>query len=169
MLVDICSDIAGVRYSLGTADNLDETARRCRELGATVETMPCDVRDQGQLDAAVAHAIAQLGQIDVLINNAGVGSPAGPVWELSEEQWLLLLDIDLNGVWRTSKAVIPHMIEASTRLHPQHVVIGRPEGVRLGRQLRRRQARGRRPDQEHGDRSGTARDPRQLRLPGVGA
>jgi SDR family mycofactocin-dependent oxidoreductase len=111
MLVDICSDIEGVRYPLGTSDNLEETARRCRELGATVETMPCDVRDQGQLDAAVAHAIAQLGQIDVLINNAGVGSPAGPVWELTEEQWLLLLDIDLNGVWRTSKAVIPHMID----------------------------------------------------------
>jgi SDR family mycofactocin-dependent oxidoreductase len=111
MLVDVCSDIDGVRYPLGTSDQLQETARRCREHGAAVETMGCDVREQDQLDAVVAHAIERLGGIDVLINNAGVGSPAGPVWELSEEQWLLLLDIDLNGVWRASKAVIPHMIE----------------------------------------------------------
>jgi NAD(P)-dependent dehydrogenase (short-subunit alcohol dehydrogenase family) len=73
--------------------------------------MRCDVRSQADCDAAVARAVEELGKIDVLINNAGVGSPAGPVWELTEEQWLLLLDIDLNGVWRMSKAVIPHMIE----------------------------------------------------------
>jgi SDR family mycofactocin-dependent oxidoreductase len=111
MLVDICSDVDGVRYGLGTEQQLEETARRCREHGSRVVTMRCDVRDQSQLDTAVARAIAELGQIDVLINNAGVGSPAGPVWELSEAQWSLLLDIDLNGVWRASKAVIPHMIE----------------------------------------------------------
>ncbi len=111
MLVDLCADIDGVRYPLGTADQLEETARRCRDQGRRAVTMSCDVRDQAQLDAAVARAISDLGQIDVLINNAGVGSPAGPVWELTEEQWLLLLDIDLNGVWRASKAVIPHMID----------------------------------------------------------
>lgn len=111
MLVDICSDIEGVRYHLGNEDQLEETARRCREHGSRVVTMQCDVRNQAQLDAAVGRAIDELGRIDVLINNAGVGSPAGPAWELTEEQWLLLLDIDLNGVWRASKAVIPHMIE----------------------------------------------------------
>ena len=111
MLVDICADIAGVRYPLGSAEQLEETARRCREHGRRVTTMACDVRDQSQLDAAVARALSDFGRIDVLINNAGVGSPAGPVWQLAEEQWLLLLDIDLNGVFRASKAVIPHMIE----------------------------------------------------------
>lgn len=111
MLVDICADIPGVRYRLGTTEQLETTARRCRELGRRVATMSCDVRDQSQVDAAVAAAISEFGRIDVLINNAGVGSPAGPVWELTEEQWQLLLDVDLNGVWRVSKAVIPHMIE----------------------------------------------------------
>jgi SDR family mycofactocin-dependent oxidoreductase len=111
MLVDICADIAGVNYPMGTAGQLEETARRCRALGRRAVTMPCDVRDQAQLDAAVARALSEFGRIDVLINNAGVGSPAGPVWELSEDQWQLLLDIDLGGVWRASKAVIPHMME----------------------------------------------------------
>jgi NAD(P)-dependent dehydrogenase (short-subunit alcohol dehydrogenase family) len=58
-----------------------------------------------------AEAFAEEGADLMLVNNAGVGSPAGPAWELTEEQWLLLLDIDLNGVWRASKAVIPYMIE----------------------------------------------------------
>jgi len=111
VLVDVCGDIDGVRYPLGTADQLEETARRCRELGRQVVTGRCDVRVQADCDASVALGVRELGKIDVLINNAGVGSPAGPVWELTEEQWLLLLDIDLNGVWRMSKAAIPHMIE----------------------------------------------------------
>jgi SDR family mycofactocin-dependent oxidoreductase len=111
LLVDVCADIMGVRYPLGRAQQLEETARRCREYGSRVTTMRCDVRVQSDLDAAVARGLEEFGQIDVLVNNAGVGSPAGPVWELSEEQWLLLLDIDLNGVFRASKAVIPHMIE----------------------------------------------------------
>ncbi len=111
MLVDVCSDITGVNYPLGKEEQLEETARRCLEHGSRVVTMRCDVRVQADLDRSVARAIEEFGQIDILINNAGVGSPAGPVWELTEEQWLLLLDIDLNGVFRASKAVIPHMIE----------------------------------------------------------
>jgi SDR family mycofactocin-dependent oxidoreductase len=111
LLVDVCSDIAGVKYPLGKEEQLEETARRCREHGRRVVTMRCDVRVQADLDAAVAAGLEEFGQIDVLINNAGVGSPAGPVWELTEDQWLLLVDIDLNGVFRASKAVIPHMIE----------------------------------------------------------
>jgi SDR family mycofactocin-dependent oxidoreductase len=111
LLVDVCSDIAGVKYPLGTEEQLEETARRCREQGRRVVTRRCDVRVQADLDAAVAVGLEEFGQIDILINNAGVGSPAGPVWELTEDQWLLLVDIDLNGVFRASKAVIPHMIE----------------------------------------------------------
>ena len=111
LLADVCADIEGVRYPMGTPENLEETARRCRDLGARVVTARMDVRRQEEIDAAVALGLAGLGQIDILVNNAGVGSPAGNAWELTEEEWLLMIDIDLNGVWRCSKAVIPHMIE----------------------------------------------------------
>ena len=111
LLVDVCSDIPGVKYPLGKEEQLEETARRCRDQGRRVVTRRCDVRVQADLDAVVTAGLEEFGQIDILINNAGVGSPAGPVWELTEDQWLLLVDIDLNGVFRASKAVIPHMIE----------------------------------------------------------
>jgi SDR family mycofactocin-dependent oxidoreductase len=111
VLFDICSDIDGVRYPMGTREQLEETARRCRELGAKTSVTEGDVRDQASIDAAVEKAIEEQGRIDVLINNAGVGSPAGRAWELSEDDWQVLIDIDLNGVWRCSKAVIPAMIE----------------------------------------------------------
>jgi SDR family mycofactocin-dependent oxidoreductase len=110
-LVDVCAPIAGVKAPLATPDDLRETVRRCEALGRRVVSAACDVRDQGQVDAAVALALGELGQIDVLINNAGVSSPIGRAWELDEDQWRVVLDIDLDGAWRCAKAVAPHMIE----------------------------------------------------------
>jgi len=110
-LVDICEDIPVIRYPLGTAEQLEETARRCRELGAKVFTAAADVRDDTSTEAAVRDALAELGRIDILINNAGTSSPAGPTHALSEDAWLAGIEINLSGVWRTSKFVLPSMIE----------------------------------------------------------
>jgi SDR family mycofactocin-dependent oxidoreductase len=111
VLVDVCADVEGVGYALASAENLEETARRCRALGRRVVTAVADVRSAEQVEAAVAAGLAALGRIDVLVNNAGIAAPSGAAWELTEEQWLLMIDTNLNGVWRCSKAVIPHMIE----------------------------------------------------------
>jgi SDR family mycofactocin-dependent oxidoreductase len=111
LLADICEPIDEVLAPLATPENLAETVRRCEALGARVVSTTCDVRDQRQVDAAVALGLHELGKIDVLINNAGVSSPIGLSWELREEQWRVVLDIDLDGAWRCAKAVTPHMIE----------------------------------------------------------
>jgi SDR family mycofactocin-dependent oxidoreductase len=111
VLIDVGHDIDPCRYPLGTEAQLEETARRCRELGARVVTRLADVREQPQIDAAVAAGLEEFGQIDILINNAGICSPLGPAHEVSEAGWQLILDIDLGGVWRCSKAVLPHMME----------------------------------------------------------
>jgi SDR family mycofactocin-dependent oxidoreductase len=110
-LIDLCADVPEVRYPLGTAEQLEETARRCRERGARVWAGQADVRDAASIEGAVARAIEELGRIDILINNAGISSPAGPTHALTEEGWAAGVDINLSGVWRTSKAVLPHMIE----------------------------------------------------------
>ena len=70
----------------------------------------CDVTDEGQVQALIAGAIRELGHIDVLINNAGLGGFA-PVVEMRDEQWFKVLDVTLTSVFRMTRAVLPHMIE----------------------------------------------------------
>ena len=68
----------------------------------------CNVTDDDQVRALIAGAIEQLGHIDVLVNNAGLGGHAR-VAEMTDEQWNRVLDITLNGTFRMTRAVLPHM------------------------------------------------------------
>ena len=72
-------------------------------------TRVADVRDAAQLGEAVDAGVAELGGLDVVSTNAGVIS-FGNAWELSEDQWRDMLDVNLSGVWRSVKAAVPHMI-----------------------------------------------------------
>jgi (+)-trans-carveol dehydrogenase/(-)-trans-carveol dehydrogenase len=54
--------------------------------------------------------VAQLGKLDIVSANAGIGTLGQPAWELSETTWQTMLDINLTGVWHTAKAAIPHLI-----------------------------------------------------------
>ncbi len=110
-LADICAPIEECPYPLGTREQLEETARRCRSAGSRVSTHVVDVRDQGQIDAAVASSRQELGSVSVLVNNAGLVGPAGaPAHQLDERAWTTMLDVDLSGVWRCAKAVLPDMV-----------------------------------------------------------
>ena len=111
MLLDIGRDIAEGGYKLGSTEQLEATAERCRELGSRVVTVLCDVRDHEGVDEAVNSAVAEMGKIDVLINNAGISSPTGASHELSVEGWRRVLDINLDGSWHVGRAVARHMVE----------------------------------------------------------
>lgn len=111
LLGDICAPIDGCPYPLATAEDLEETAARCRSRGSTVVATSFDVRSQEHVDAAVRLAHEQLGPIDVLVNNAGIVGPAGvPAHELTEDDWGVVVDVDLGGAWRCAKAVLPDMV-----------------------------------------------------------
>jgi NAD(P)-dependent dehydrogenase (short-subunit alcohol dehydrogenase family) len=113
LVSDICAQIEECPYPLGTRDQLEETARRCRSLGARVVAQVVDVRDQAQIDAAVLRCRQELGPVDVLVNNAGLVGPSGvPAHELDERAWSTMVDVDLSGVWRCAKSVLPGMIES---------------------------------------------------------
>lgn len=110
-LADICAQIEECPYPLATREQLEETARRCRSLGSRVSTHVVDVRDQDQIDAALTACRAELGPVDVLVNNAGLVGPAGvPAHQLEECAWKTMIEVDLTGVWRCAKAAIPDMI-----------------------------------------------------------
>ena len=70
----------------------------------------CNVREDNEVRALVAAAIEEMGHVDVVINNAGLGGEV-PVVDMSDDQWTSVLDITLNSVFRMTRAVLPHMIE----------------------------------------------------------
>jgi NAD(P)-dependent dehydrogenase (short-subunit alcohol dehydrogenase family) len=111
LLADICAQIEECPYPLATRAELEETASLCQRFHARVATAVMDVRRQDEVENAVRRCSEELGPVDVLVNNAGLVGPAGRVaHELSESAWTVLLDVDLNGVWRCSKAVLPEMV-----------------------------------------------------------
>jgi SDR family mycofactocin-dependent oxidoreductase len=102
--------IASVPYELASKDDLAETVRLVEELGRRAVAVIGDVRRQEDLDSAVRQGIEAFGKIDILIANAGIVSMA-PIWDLSDDMWQDMIDVNLTGVWRSIKAVLPHMRE----------------------------------------------------------
>ncbi|MBW5486527.1 mycofactocin-coupled SDR family oxidoreductase [Streptomyces bambusae] len=112
VLVDVAGDVAGVPYPLGSQSQLEHTAQLCRAHGASVHTAVADVRDPGAVAAVADQALERFGTVDVLLNNAGIAAPSGKsVHEIAEDEWELMVGIDLTGAWRMMKAVVPAMVE----------------------------------------------------------
>jgi NAD(P)-dependent dehydrogenase (short-subunit alcohol dehydrogenase family) len=110
VLVDICHDLPGVPYPLGSASQLAHTARCCRTLGASVLTAEADVRDLAAVRAAVAAALDRYGRVDAVVNNAGIAAPSGrAVHDIGPDEWQLMLDVDVTGAWHVITAVGAHL------------------------------------------------------------
>jgi NAD(P)-dependent dehydrogenase (short-subunit alcohol dehydrogenase family) len=95
------------------AADRDETIAEIKRLGSDAIAIDVDVRDYAQCQAMVQAAIDKWGQVDVLVNNAGV-IRIGPVAAFSEEDWDLIMDVNLKGTFLCSKAVSPHMMQRRT-------------------------------------------------------
>jgi SDR family mycofactocin-dependent oxidoreductase len=108
--LDACKDIETIPYALAKPGDLDETAKLVQAEGRQFLGCECDVRSSQSLDDAVHAATERFGRIDILVANAGIWG-LGVLWELSDEQWQDMIDVNLTGVWRTLKAVLPTMIE----------------------------------------------------------
>jgi 3-oxoacyl-[acyl-carrier protein] reductase len=90
---------------------LGEAAERLAEVnGDRPAAHLCDVTSEEQVQALASSAIEELGGIDVLINNAGLGG-FSPVVEMTDEQWHRVIDVTLHSTFRMTRAVLPHMIE----------------------------------------------------------
>lgn len=110
VLSDIGRSLDTVPYPLGSTDELKETAAAVEALGRKVVVGEADVRSQAEIAGLVARAMDEFGRIDIVIANAGIWSIA-PFWEMSENQWSDMIEINLSGVWRTVKAITPHLIK----------------------------------------------------------
>lgn len=70
--------------------------------------LPCDVTDSAAVDAAVGTVVDRLGGLDVLVNNAGIGA-AGHVGENEDAEWARVLDVNVTGIARVTRAALPHL------------------------------------------------------------
>jgi 3-oxoacyl-[acyl-carrier protein] reductase len=77
--------------------------------GEAVAARPCDVTDEAQVQALIDGAVSRFGRIDVMINNAGLGGTS-PILEMTDEQWLKVLDVTLNGTFRCTRAALRQLV-----------------------------------------------------------
>lgn len=92
---------------------LDETVRMAEKLGATAESVSCDVRDDRAVTAAVDGAVERHGRLDALVNNAA-GNFVVPGKDLSPNGWRAVIDIVLNGTFFCTRAAAQHMLPAGS-------------------------------------------------------
>jgi (+)-trans-carveol dehydrogenase len=108
--VDICKQIESVAIPLSTPEDLAETADLVKGHNRRIYTAEVDVRDYAALKAAVDAGVEQLGRLDIIVANAGIGNGGNTLDKTSEEDWTDMIDVNLGGVWKTVKAGVPHIL-----------------------------------------------------------
>jgi len=93
-----------------TKSELEAVADQAREMGRTALAIPTDVTEKAQVQAMAKQTLDRFGRIDMLVNNAGTAIH-NPVIDIREEDWDLIMDINLKGVFLCSQAVIGTMME----------------------------------------------------------
>jgi (+)-trans-carveol dehydrogenase len=108
---DICGQIDSVPFPMATPDDLEDTQKIVEQLGRRMICAQVDVRDAAALRDAVADGIAQLGQLDIVVANAGIWSHQRAE-RMPEPMWQDMIDVNLTGVFNTCQAALPHLLQA---------------------------------------------------------
>ncbi len=109
--VDICRPITdNDLIPPATPDDLAQTADLVKGLNRRIVTAEVDVRDFDALKSAVDSGVEQLGRLDIIVANAGIGNGGETLDKTSEEDWDNMIGINLSGVWKSVKAAVPHLI-----------------------------------------------------------
>jgi (+)-trans-carveol dehydrogenase len=111
--LDICKQIDSVRIPLSTPEDLAETADLVKGHNRRIHTAEVDVRDYDALKAAVDAGVEQLGRLDIIVANAGIGNGGETLDKTSEGDWTDMIDVNLAGVRKSVKAGVPHILEVA--------------------------------------------------------
>lgn len=109
ILLDACKQLETVPFPLSTPEDLRETVDQVKAIGRRVLAAEVDIRDLDALTAAVTDGIEQLGRLDIVCGNAGIGS-YGLGWELTPQAWAEMISVNLTGTWNTTRATIPALL-----------------------------------------------------------
>lgn len=109
--VDVCGPVSeDSQIEPATPDDLALTADLVKGRNRRIVTAEVDVRDYASLAAAVDSGVEQLGRLDIVVANAGIGNGGQTLDRTSEADWTDMIDVNLTGVWKTVKAAVPHLI-----------------------------------------------------------
>jgi SDR family mycofactocin-dependent oxidoreductase len=106
--VDICAQLQSVPYPMATPDDLQQTVKEVEAVGRRIFVRQTDVRDAAALQQAFDDGVNELGPVDIVLANAGIG-PSGIA--SPEQQWDEVVAVNLTGVWNTGRVAIPSMVE----------------------------------------------------------
>lgn len=108
--LDICRGFPDSTAPAATPEDLAETADMIKNLDRRVVTAEVDVRDYDAMKAALDDGVEQLGGLDIVVANAGIGTTGVKLHKMREDIWEETIDVNLGGVWKTVKAAVPHLI-----------------------------------------------------------
>ncbi|MFG3524941.1 mycofactocin-coupled SDR family oxidoreductase [Nocardia nova] len=112
--IDACKPVSGSdQIAASTPEDLAETADLVKGLGRRIVTAEVDVRDFRAVQTAVDTGVEQLGGLDIVVANAGIGNGGATLDRTSEQDWNTMIDINLSGVWKSVKAAVPHLLSGN--------------------------------------------------------
>jgi NAD(P)-dependent dehydrogenase (short-subunit alcohol dehydrogenase family) len=127
----IARELAGrgdtVVLAARNVDRLIETAAAVEQAGGRHLVVETDVTDRSSIDEMVTLVTRNLGRIDNLVNNSGVGGPSGRLWEVDPDQWRETFQVNVFGVFDVTRTVMPVMISQGSG---SIVIIGSISGKR---------------------------------------
>lgn len=109
VVTDIAKQVETVPYGMSSEADLAETVKQVEALDQRCLSFVADARDTSATNAAVEGAIAEFGKIDILLANHGLLS-LSPVVDMSDDTWDDVIASDLTGVFKSIRAVLPHML-----------------------------------------------------------
>lgn len=91
-----------------TAKNQDRLQKTAKDLGGIL-SVSADIRKESEVQVVIRKTIEKFGRLDILVNNAGIFPKIKPLHEISESEWNEVIDINLTGQFRFTKAAIPYL------------------------------------------------------------
>ena len=107
----LAAEGAKVALVARSKDQLQQTADEIHAGGGQALVLPGDVTGRGEVEAVVRRAEAGFGPVDLLVNNAGVGPPFGPVWDMDPDEWWRAQEVHIKAPYLFLHAVLPGMVE----------------------------------------------------------